>query len=120
VYKKPRKLIPALPLRFEEIASPDRVLLYSSDTGWTQAVIDLAAGAKLAVVEATLDVESPEDEHEGHMTAGAAATLARTAGVETLVLTHYPPEDGQQFLAEARAVFGPRVTLALPGAEYQV
>lgn len=119
-FAETRHFIPAWAMRFSNGADTDHAILYSSDTGWTQPVLDLAAGARLALVEATLDEESTHHEREGHMTAGTAAELARRAGVERLVLTHYPAQDGARFLSDARTVFGDRVTLAVPGDEYEI
>ena len=74
---------------------------------------DIAAGANLLAIEATyLDADRELAKQHGHITATAAARLARNAGVEHLVLHHvsrrYP---SQEILAEAQAIF-PNTALA--------
>jgi ribonuclease Z len=64
-------------------------------------------GADALVIEATyLDRDAALARSHGHLTAAAAASLARAAGVGELLLTHisgrYPPEE---ILAEAAALF---------------
>ncbi len=64
-------------------------------------------GADALVIEATyLDRDAALARSHGHLTAAAAASLARAAGVGELLLTHisgrYRPEE---ILAEAAALF---------------
>ena len=94
-------------------------LFYSADTGASDEVFSLAAGADLALVEASLrDVDSARREL-GHLMAREAASLARAAGVKRVLLTHLWPEyDLAGLLAEAREAW-PETELAREGAEYQ-
>ena len=71
----------------------------------------LAEGADLLVCESTyLSADEPLAEQYAHLTAAQAASIARDAGVRTLVLTHFSrrygadSDTGEAFLAEARAV----------------
>jgi ribonuclease BN (tRNA processing enzyme) len=66
-----------------------RVVAYSGDTGYTEAVVELARGADLAV----LDCSFPDDQAvEGHMSPGLCGRVAREAGARRLLLTHLYPE----------------------------
>ncbi len=92
-------------------------LLYTADTGPTAELAGFAAGARVVIAEATLLEPTPEPfESRGHLTAGEAAELARTAGAETLVLTHLWEERGREhFRARAATSFPGRIELAHPG-----
>jgi ribonuclease BN (tRNA processing enzyme) len=84
---------PAYGLRVEA----DAVLAYSSDTGPTPALVELARDADVLLCEATLG----EDERapRGHLLAEEAAEAARVAGARRLLLTHRPvelPSDGYE------------------------
>jgi ribonuclease Z len=87
---------------------PGRSAAVVMDTGVCDNALRLAEGVDLLVCEATfLESESHLARDYGHLTARAAATIAREAGVGLLVLTHlssrYPHPDGH--LAEASEVF---------------
>jgi ribonuclease Z len=88
-------------------------LCFIGDVSHTGPLHEIAAGANLLAIEATyLDADKDLAKQHGHITATAAARLARNAGVEHLVLHHvsrrYP---SQEILAEAQAIF-PATTLA--------
>lgn len=95
-------------------------LFYSSDTGWTEPVVDLARGAALGLVEATLAEYPPDEEWHGHMTARLAGELGRVAGIPTLVLTHYFSRVAERLQKEAEAGFRGRVEVAQEGQVYPV
>jgi ribonuclease Z len=63
-----------------------QTLVYSSDTEPSSSLVSLAAGANLLIHEAA-------GESRGHSSPAQAAEVAREAGVERLVLTHYPVVD---------------------------
>lgn len=93
---------------------------YSADTAPCDAVVDLARGSSLFLCEAALglDVESGE---RGHSSAQEAALMAQQAGVERLVLTHYPARYAAESLVEAAQTrFGGRVEAADDGKEYAI
>lgn len=94
-----------------------RRLVYSGDTGpgAADALVELARGADLLLIEASL-LARRGDRAPGHLTARQAAAIAREAGVGRLLLTHLLPEyDPEAVLVEAREVF-PEAQLAEPGA----
>ena len=92
-------------------------LLYTADTGPTAELAGFASGARVVIAEATLLEPTPEPfESRGHLTAGEPAALARTAGAETLVLTHLWEERGREHLrTRAATSFPGRIELAHPG-----
>jgi ribonuclease BN (tRNA processing enzyme) len=97
-----------------------RSLVYTGDTGPTDALVDLADGADVLVCEATFrdgDANPPDV----HLTGRQAGEYARRAGVGRLVITHVPawyaPED---LAAEARAAYDGPVEIARPGAAYDI
>ncbi len=95
---------------------PDEVLgepvpgvkyVHIGDVGRTDGLVDVCRDANTLVIESTYVAQEAEMARNfGHMTAAAAAQLARDAGVQTLILTHlsrrYYERDVRQ---EARAIF---------------
>jgi len=91
-----------------------RVMAYSSDTAPCESVARLVQGAHVLVHEAT----GPTI---GHSSPAQAAAVARNAGVERLILIHYPVDaDRDAILREARAVFPGTVELAEDFREYEL
>ncbi len=78
------------------------------DTLYCQSAIDIARGAKLFLCESTYLEEHKELAREHHhLTAKQAATIAKEAGVQQLILTHFSAryQQVEAFEKEARAVF---------------
>jgi ribonuclease Z len=78
------------------------------DTRYCQNAIDIAKGAKILLCESTyLEEHAHLAKNHFHLTAKQAATIAKNAGVDELVLTHFSARylNGKEFLKEARAVF---------------
>jgi ribonuclease BN (tRNA processing enzyme) len=82
----------------------------SGDADTCDELVDLARDADVFVC----DSAAPDDlKIEGHLTPGLAGGYAERAGARELVLTHFYPEcDGHDLVAEARAKFGGKITLA--------
>lgn len=97
-----------------------RVLVYSGDTAYCEALVELAAGAHVLLCEASWTQE--EDRPPGiHMSGAEAGRTARLAGVGRLVLTHIPPwADREAIRAEAAAEFDGEVLLAEPDLRIDV
>jgi ribonuclease Z len=88
-------------------AQPGARLCFVGDVSHTGPIHHYAEGADLLAIEATyLQPDRKLAKQHGHITAGAAARLARNCGVRHLVLHHvsrrYP---AQEILAEAQSVF---------------
>jgi ribonuclease Z len=75
-------MIPGIGLRME---FPEGSLVYSSDTGPCDQVINLARGADILIHEST-------GEGHGHSSPAQAGQIAQKANVRTLYLIHYPPD----------------------------
>jgi ribonuclease BN (tRNA processing enzyme) len=98
--------------RFSEGA---RSLVYTGDTGETEAVPALAAGADVFLSEAAF-LDGPDLPPDLHLTASQAAAYANRAGVGRLVLTHLQPwnaaDDARE---EAAGAFAGELDMAVTG-----
>ncbi len=97
------------------IDAPDGArLVYTGDTGPSDAVAGFARDADLLLVEAALRVADDDDPERGHLTAEEAIELATRADVGAALLVHYAP--GR--LAELESLCadqGPWIGPATPG-----
>lgn len=78
------------------------------DTVYCQAAIDVAKGAKLLLCESTyLEEHRDLAENHHHLTARQAAQIAKAAGAEQLILTHFSAryQDLEEFAKEAKVIF---------------
>jgi ribonuclease Z len=78
------------------------------DTSFCQSAIDIAKGAKMFLCESTyLEEHRHLAEKHLHLTARQAAEIAKEAGVEQLILTHFSAryQDLEDFAREAQAIF---------------
>lgn len=97
-----------------------RVVVYVSDTGWTDELPAFAAGADLLICESSL-YDEYRGRIPGHLSAGEAGTLARLAGAGHLVLTHLPHfGEHERLLAQARRQFDGRLDLAAGGKRWRI
>lgn len=112
--------IDAWAMAFEPMRARDRKFAFTSDTSHTQAVAKLARGANLLMAEAAVAQQTKPTPQQGHMTPTEAGTLAREAGVERLVLTHYPAADADRIKRDAAEAFGREVELASEGRTFVV
>ncbi|OGO41974.1 MAG: hypothetical protein A2Z04_01325 [Chloroflexi bacterium RBG_16_57_9] len=98
-----------------------RALVYSADTGPSDALASFAHGAELLLIEATLPDRAVTPDMWGHLSAAEAGQIAHAAGVKRLVLTHIWQEfDRQQLLQAARSTFSGPVETAHEGLLYQL
>jgi len=85
-----------------------RRVVYCTDTRPCESAVTLARGANVLIHESTYDATlSAEAKARDHSTAAEAATIAREAEVERLILTHISPryESSDALVEEARAIF---------------
>lgn len=82
-------------------------LVHIGDIARTDNVMDFVSGATTLVIEATFLHEDAESAQAfGHITAQQAATFARDAGVQSLILTHVSRRYRERdVIQEARAIF---------------
>lgn len=101
------------------LTAGDSSLVYTGDTGPSDGVAALAAGADVLLAEAA-HPEGPGQPPALHLTGRQAGELAAAAGVGRLLVTHVPAwVDPAAQLAAARGVF-PAAELVRPGATYEV
>lgn len=103
---------------------PGRTIVITGDTRPCAATITHAEGADLLVHESTFgDEDAPRALETMHSTAREAATVAKMAGVGTLVLTHFSARysrDPSDLAREAREVFTGTLVMAKDGMEIEV
>ncbi|MGA8164924.1 MAG: ribonuclease Z [Waddliaceae bacterium] len=89
------------------VRSGDRIAVVI-DTRYCQNAIEIAKGAKVLLCESTYQKDHSELARKHyHLTAEEAATIAKKAGVEMLILTHFSARyvNGKGFEKEAKAIF---------------
>ena len=92
-----------------------RSLVYTGDTGETEAIPELAAGADVFLSEAAF-LEGPGLPPNIHLTARQAGAYANRAGVGKLVLTHLVPGNSpDDARAEAASKFPGTLEIAAAG-----
>ena len=112
--------VEAYAMRITEDGPTGGTLVYSGDTGPCDALVELAQGADLLLVEAA-SPERPENRPGLHQTGRQAAETAQRAGAGAAVLTHIPPwSDPDQVLAEARPHYSGPLSRAVPGASWEI
>jgi ribonuclease BN (tRNA processing enzyme) len=95
------------------VEAAGKVFVYSGDAADVAELAHLANGADIFLCECSF----PRGYHtDDHLTSETAARIANVASAKHLVLTHtYPDTQSEQTLAEARAVFSGRLTVAVDG-----
>lgn len=103
-------------LRLEEPGGSS--LVYSGDTGESEALGEFARGAGLLLLECS----SPDAEAlPGHLTPSGAGRIASRARPRRLVLTHfYPSCEGADLLGELRSTYSGEALLAEDGMRLTV
>jgi ribonuclease BN (tRNA processing enzyme) len=95
-------------------------MVYSGDTGPSEALVRLAQGVDLLLVESAF-LDGPDNPPGMHLSGAQAARIGQTAGVASMVLTHIPPwYEPDQILAEATPHFNGPLSLAKPGAVWDI
>jgi len=98
-----------------------RSLVYSGDTGVTEALAELATNAGTLLAESTLDTTDPGP--HGHMSSGDAGRTAEAARVGELVLTHFTTAEEEKLqwhIARAADAYGGPIELARPDRVFDV
>jgi ribonuclease BN (tRNA processing enzyme) len=97
-----------------------RSVVYTGDTAACAGLTGLADGCDLLLAEASFR-ESDDNPDGIHLTGRQAGELATSARVGQLVVTHVPPwYSTDDALADARPHFAGALSLAAPGAVYDV
>ncbi len=112
--------VPAYALRVVERVPDGGSLVYSGDTGPCDALVDLAAGADLLLIESAF-LDGPDLPPGLHLSGAQAAQTGARARVHAVLLTHIPPwHDRSVVLAEAVPHFDGPVVLAAAGATWTI
>jgi ribonuclease BN (tRNA processing enzyme) len=118
-------------LRFERVNHPvethavrveagGRALVYSADTGSSDALVRLATGADVLLCEASF-TDAPNLPPDLHLTGREAGEHAAKAGVGRLLVTHLPPwTDAARVYEEATGAFDGPTDLVPAGAGYDI
>jgi ribonuclease BN (tRNA processing enzyme) len=103
------------------IDAEGRSLGYSADTGPGWSLTDLGPGLHTALCEASFLADQEKVTRVRHISGRQAGEMARAAGVEQLVLTHFGPgNDRETTRAEAEATFGAPVVIATENGAFEV
>lgn len=95
------------------VASPDRTLVYTGDTGPSDILAELGRDADLFIMDATYQGDS-DDEH--NLSAADAGRWAGRAGAQRLMLTHFwPGHDRDVSRRQAGAHFTGEILVAEEG-----
>src|SRR5918992_1804176 len=96
-------------------------IAYTGDTGPSEEIIDLAAGASLFIADATWPGHAPAHIPRYDLTATEAGRYAAEAGVERLLLTHFwPGTDRSRSVAAACAHYDRDIMVADEGVTISV
>jgi ribonuclease BN (tRNA processing enzyme) len=112
--------VDAYAIRVQEDFPDGAAMVYSGDTGPSDALVQLANGVNLLLVESAF-LDDPDNPPGMHLSGGQAAAIGQAAGVGSIVLTHIPPwYEPDRVLAEATPHFDGPVSLAKPGATWDI
>jgi ribonuclease BN (tRNA processing enzyme) len=89
------------------------VLVYTSDTGYSDELIEFAAGASLLLMECSFRKNKPV---KTHLELADAMQLASKSNPRLLVLSHlYPEWDGIDLASEAKGLWSGETVAAFDG-----
>jgi ribonuclease BN (tRNA processing enzyme) len=95
-----------------------KTLVYSSDTGYTEAFGEFARGADLLILECSFHHEKPTP---NHLELAEAMRIAKIAEPLNLMLTHlYPEWDGVNLEAAAGALWSGKIIAAQDGLRLEI
>lgn len=110
-------LCPTWGLRIE---AEGRVFAFTGDTGPSEGIAKIGAGADLLLAEASW-LDHPDQPAGMHLSGRQAGTAAAQASAHKLLLTHYAPWTDQRALAaEASEAFGAPAELVTAGTTYTI
>jgi ribonuclease BN (tRNA processing enzyme) len=103
------------------LSSNGATLVYTADTGPSEPVTALAAGADLLLAECTLPSRAAYMDEWGHLAPDEVGLMARAAGVGRLLLTHtWAENDAERLVADAQEAFGGPVSMAVELETYEI
>ncbi|HAX17019.1 MAG TPA: hypothetical protein DCY00_00245 [Actinobacteria bacterium] len=107
------------PVETMAICSRDFMLVYTADGAYTASLKSLNIGNNCLVSEATYKDHGKNDlDQHGHMTAEICGTLAESAGIKQLIITHLSDyNDSAGTIKTAGKYFSGEIQMAYPGLE---
>lgn len=101
-FERARHYVPAWGMSVE---APDGTrVVYTGDTGPSDAMTEFACGADLLLVEAALRHRDDDDPGRGHLTVDEAIDLATRAEARAALLVHYAPDRRAELESSCYAV----------------
>lgn len=91
-----------------KVSCGNKTIVYTSDTSFSakNRIVNFSKGADLLICESSLLKTYGFPEINSHLTAEQAGIIAKEAMIDTLMLTHFWPEEiPQNFVDEAKKVF---------------
>lgn len=91
-----------------KLSNGDRTIVYTSDTSFSckDKLVEFAKNADLLICESSLLTSYGFPEINSHLTAKQAGIIAKEAGVNGLMLTHFWPEETpENYVEEAKYIF---------------
>lgn len=91
-----------------KLSNGGRTIVYTSDTSFSSKdkIVEFAKNADLLICESSLLTSYGFPEINSHLTAKQAGIIAKEAGVNGLMLTHFWPEETpENYVEEAKSIF---------------
>lgn len=107
----------SLKLTFSEVKHPVKCFavsvengkkrfVFSGDTAWNENIINFSEGSDLLMLDAGLLTRDKTSDNAPHLTARECGIVAKKAGAQRLMLTHFWPEyDISELISEAKENF---------------
>lgn len=111
--------VPAYAMR---IATDTRTLVYSGDTGTSDALLDLVQGADAFLCEASfVESKAATNPPDLHLTGAEAGDYATRGGVRRLLVTHIPTwTDRAEVESDVKSTWNGSYELVTAGAQYVI
>ena len=111
--------VPAYAMR---IATATSTLVYSGDTGRTDALVDLVAGADVFLCEASfVESKAATNPPDLHLTGAEAGEYATRGGVGRLLVTHIPAwTDRGEVESDVKSTWAGPYELVTAGSQYDI
>ena len=121
------RIVPHVPEYFTSIGfrieAEDKIIMYSGDSGYDQALVELAKNADIALIESSIFPALYEEKgpRPNHLSAYEAGKIAKEAHVKKLILTHLHDIATEEDLAkETRKSFSGEIVVGKDLLSFEV